>query len=404
MQVRLVRSADVTFRELMGVRAFRRLWVGDAVSLLGDWFTYVAVGTLAVADGSLWAVALVLLAHALPRAVFAPLAGRLADRFDRRTILVGFSLLRALVVAGMIAAAELEALAAVQALLFVRMALAAFVDPALTATLPQLVPAAGLTTANAAIGAMWSVMFSVGVGLGGLVTARVGTSGALAIDAATFLIAAGIFAGLPRLPPGERTADDRGRLADAWALAWREPPILQALLARAPLAFATGAAWIWLHAYAGLQGAAGAALALGTLHSLRGIGTGVGPVLWARLPGLGGTPLGMHAGMGVGVLGIATFAATTSPTVALVAATLWGVGMGANWVTSTTRTQLLTPRHALGRIGGLGLMVMTAMQCLGGALGAWIAGVATAPASGWLGAAGGAALWLGIEAVVRARR
>lgn len=400
----------MTWRELIGVRAFRRLWVGDAVSLLGDWFTYVAVGTLAVADGSLWAVALVLLAHTLPRALFAPLAGRLADRVDRRTIIVGFSVLRAAIVGGMIAAVEVEAMAAVQALLFVRMALGAFVEPALGAALPQLVPAAGLVTANAFIGAMWSVMFSIGVGLGGLATAYIGTTGALVIDAATFLIAAGIFASLPRLPPGSRAAGDRGRLVDAWRVAWRDAPILQAVLAKVPLAFASGAGWIWLHALAGQQRLGDAALALGTLHALRGIGTGLGPVLWARVPGWGGSPLGMHAGAWVGILAIAAFVVGPSLPVSLaseitlVAAMLWGVGVGANWVTASTRTQMLTPNHALGRIGGISLMLTTAMQCLGGVLGAVVASRGTSASSGWLGVAGGVLLWLAIEAVARARR
>jgi hypothetical protein len=395
----------VTWRELIGVRAFRRLWIGDAVSLLGDWFTYVAVGTLAVADGSLWAVALVLLAHTLPRALFAPLAGRLADRVDRRTIIVGFSVLRAAIVGGMIAAVEVEAMAAVQALLFVRMALGAFVEPALGAALPQLVPAAGLATANAFIGAMWSVMFSIGVGLGGLATAYVGTTGALVIDAATFLIAAGIFASLPRLPPGARAAGDAGRLVDAWRVAWRDAPILQAVLARVPLAFASGAAWIWLHALAGQQRLGDAALALGTLHALRGIGTGLGPVLWTRIPGWGGSPLGMHAGAWVGIVAIAVFVVgpSFSPEITLVAAMLWGVGVGANWVTASTRTQILTPNHALGRIGGISLMITTAMQCLGGVLGAVVASRMTSASSGWLGVAGGVCLWLAIEGVARLR-
>lgn len=394
----------MTWRELIGVRPFRRLWIGDAVSLLGDWFTYVAVGTLAVADGSLWAVALVLLAHTLPRALFAPLAGRLADRVDRRTIIVGFSVLRAAIVGGMIAAVEMEAMAAVQALLFVRMALGAFVEPALGAALPQLVPAAGLATANAFIGAMWSVMFSIGVGLGGLATAYVGTTGALAIDAGTFLIAAGIFASLPRLPPGPRTAGDRGRLIDAWRLAWGDPPILQAVLAKVPLAFASGAAWIWLHALAGQQRLGEAALALGTLHALRGIGTGLGPVLWTRIPRWRGSPPGMHAGTWIGLVAIAVFVVAPSLEVTLVAAVLWGVGVGTNWVTASTRTQMLTPNHALGRIGGISLMITTAMQCLGGVLGASVASRWVDASSGWLGVAGGVCLWLVIEAVARARR
>lgn len=395
----------VTWRELMRVRVFRRLWLGDAVSLLGDWFTYVAVGTLAVAEGSLWAVAMVLLAHTLPRALLAPIAGRLADRRDRRTIMIVFCGLRALVVAAMIAAAHVQSMAALQALLLVRMALGAFVEPAAGAALPQVVPAAGLGPANGLLGATWSVMFAVGVGLGGLVTALVGTTWALAIDALTFLIAAGIFASLPRLPPGPRAAHDRGRLLDAWSLAWRSPEVLQAVLAKLPLAFASGGAWIWLHALAGQQRLGEAAVALGTLHAIRGVGSGVGPVLWAWLPGLGGTPRGMHAGAWLGLVAIAAFVAAPSPTSTLAAAGLWGLGVGANWVTASTRTQVLTPNEALGRIGGIVLMTTTAMQCLGGVLGALVAERwAAAPMSGWLGLVGGVSIWAGIEVIVRTRR
>ena len=54
-------------------RGFRRLWAGDAISLFGDWFTYVAVGALAVEAGEgLLAVAIVLLGHSLPRALLGP--------------------------------------------------------------------------------------------------------------------------------------------------------------------------------------------------------------------------------------------------------------------------------------------------------------------------------------------
>ncbi|MGB1013557.1 MAG: MFS transporter, partial [Nannocystaceae bacterium] len=100
----------MTWRELALNRGpFRRLWLGDAVSLFGDWFSYVAVGVLALGSdasgGELLAVAVVLVAHSLPLAVLAPLAGRFADRYDRRAIMVGASLLRGLAVLGMITAA-----------------------------------------------------------------------------------------------------------------------------------------------------------------------------------------------------------------------------------------------------------------------------------------------------------
>jgi predicted MFS family arabinose efflux permease len=395
----------VTWRALLRVRAFRRLWFGDAVSLLGDWFTYVAVGTLAVAEGSLWAVAMVLLAHTLPRAVLSPIAGRLADRHDRRTIVIGFSLLRAVVVVGMIAAVDAGATGVVQALLFVRMGLGAFVDPAAGAALPQVVPAEAVGPANALLGATWSVMFAVGVGLGGLATAEIGTIGALAIDGVTFLIAAAIFAGLPRLPPGTGAPHDRGRLADAWALAWRDRPVLQAALAKLPLGFASGGAWIWLHAVAGQQRLGDAALALGTLHAVRGVGTGLGPLLWTRIHVWNGTVAGMHVATWLGFAAIAGFVVSPTPVVALIVVTLWGMGVGANWVAATTRLQTLTPNHALGRIGGIHLMITTAGQCLGGVLGALAAEAFVAgEAAGWAGLLGGAGLWLTIEALVRWRR
>ena len=55
--------------------------------MLGDWLTYVAVGVLAVEDGGPLAVLGVLLVHTLPRALLAPWAGRIADRYDRRAVL-----------------------------------------------------------------------------------------------------------------------------------------------------------------------------------------------------------------------------------------------------------------------------------------------------------------------------
>ncbi|HGG57384.1 MAG TPA: MFS transporter, partial [Nannocystis exedens] len=204
----------VTWAELARRRDFRRLWLGDAVSLLGDWFTYVAVGMLALeGGGGLTAVALVLVAHTLPRAIFSPLAGRLADRYDRRRIMVVVSLLRGVVVVGMALAAVADWLFTVQALLFVRMALGALFDPAAQASLPQLVPRRLLGRANALLGATWSVVFAVGVGLGGLVTAGVGVALAMVIDALTFGIAAAVLSTLPRLLPGDQwseQSDPRG--------------------------------------------------------------------------------------------------------------------------------------------------------------------------------------------------
>lgn len=392
----------VTWRALLRQRSFRRLWLADAVSMFGDWFTYVAVGTLALSQGTgLVAVAVVLLAHTLPRALLAPLAGRLADRHDRRALLVAGNLLRALAVLGMFAAAIAGQTIVVQALLFVRMALAAFTEPASGAALPQLVPAAQLAPANALLGATWSVLFAVGVAAGGFVTAWVGPASALAIDAATFLLAALILSGLPPLRPDDSPPDDhdRGSLRDAWALARRDPLLWRAAVAKLPVMLANGGAWIFLHALAAGQKFGDAALALGVLHGVRAAGTGLGPLLWARSARLAGTRTGLHVAAWTTFVAVAAFTVSRSPVVAALASLLWGVGVGATWVGAATRLQTLAPNRALGRLSAIDLLTHTLAQCLGGLAGALLADSLGEPAlAGWLGLGLGLLAWLALAA------
>jgi MFS family permease len=68
---------------------FRRLFLASVVSLAGDWFSFVAVASLVTElTGRAGAPAFVFAATVLPVFVASPVAGALADRFDRRRILV----------------------------------------------------------------------------------------------------------------------------------------------------------------------------------------------------------------------------------------------------------------------------------------------------------------------------
>src|SRR5262245_30756753 len=108
-----------TLVNLLGRRPhFRRLWISEVVSLLGDWMSFVAVSLLALrAGGGAVALALTLAAHSLPRALFAPAAGVLADRLDRRRLMVGANVAEGLLTVAMAVAAALGSVGAVQALL-----------------------------------------------------------------------------------------------------------------------------------------------------------------------------------------------------------------------------------------------------------------------------------------------
>src|SRR5262245_38378354 len=120
--------------------AFRRLWAAGAVSLVGDWLSFVAVAALALGSGGgPFALALVFAAHALPGPALAPVAGAIVDGFDRRRVLVAADVLAALATLGMVGAALAGVVAAIPLLLLVRSAIVALVPPGESAAVRRLV-------------------------------------------------------------------------------------------------------------------------------------------------------------------------------------------------------------------------------------------------------------------------
>lgn len=406
--------------------AFRRLWLADVVSLLGDWLTYVAVSLLALERGEgLVAVSLVLVAHALPSTLLAPFAGWFIDRWDRRRVLVVTNLARGGLALGMAYAAAVGSLGGVQLLLLVRIALAAFSDPAVTASLPKVLAdpdsaassdalssnataprsarlLADLGAANRLIGATWSVLFALGVAAGGVAAAFLGPTYAILLDAGTFFLAAWIARGLPRLEPeqnAERGGTLFGELFAALVHVKGDRRILEAALAKAPAAIVNGGGWVLLNERAQSLGAASwfgaTALFLGALQCVRAFGTGVGPVLWARWSPDDRSAWWWNATTWSAFVGVAALALAPSAAWLAVAVFVWGIGVGANWVAATTRLQRLAPDHLLGRLAALDLFGHTLGQCAGALLGAIVAQHFARPsASAWTGVVLGVSAWL----------
>ncbi len=395
---------------------FRRLWLGDIVSYLGDWLTYVAVSLFALADSDgLLPVALVLVAHALPHAVFSPLGGTLTDRLDRRTVMVGTNLLRVFLTLAMAGAALAGSLVGLQVLLMVRVSVGAFFVPAQTAALPKVVERHEIKLANALTSATWSIMFTVGVGLGGVLAALVGPTLAIALDAVTFLVATVILWGLPPMPPegGERKADlmTLARaltqdMSEAWQHARSDLPLLEAVLAKTPLLAATGGAWVTLNQLAeDLPWAGSAAMTLGLLQASRGIGTGIGPLVETRLAARTSDDTSWTLTALVTFVSIGALAMVTDPVALMIVAFLWGAGIGANWVAATSRMQQIAPDRLMGRLSSIDFLALTAAESAiavaGALIGDW---VGDAAASAWTGLAAGLIFWAVIQGAVRAGR
>ncbi len=373
---------------------FRRLWYSNMISLVGDWLSYVAVSLVAVDKGeSAVSVGMVLVAHTLPMALLGPLAGTLADRFDRRRLMIGAQIGASLLTLAMCAAVAAEAILFMQLFLLLRVGLSGIALTARMAAVPQLVEPDELHPANALMGLTWSVMFTAGVALGGVIAAWFGPVEAIMVDAGTFLLSAVVIARLPALPPPPSDeAPSRPGLRDilvGWTYARPRPRLFAALLAKTPPSVANAAGWVTLNLVAGPRMAGPTAMALGVMHALRAIGTGVGPLLPARW-----IPREANLGTPLAFVGLALFLAFDSPWVFLPALVLWGMGSGHNWVTSTAELQARTPGGILGRMSALSLMTLQGGQAaMALAAGLLIDLTDDAALGGWVGLGLGVAAW-----------
>lgn len=134
---------------IFGSADFFRLWLAQVLSSTGDWIGFVAIVALATrisgAASGAAAVGIVMSARLVPGFFFAPVAGVMVDRWDRKRVMVSCDLLRAGVLGTLPFVRSLWGL--VLASLVLEMATLLW-SPAKEASVPNLVPTANLTTAN----------------------------------------------------------------------------------------------------------------------------------------------------------------------------------------------------------------------------------------------------------------
>ena len=178
---------------------FRRLLASLAVSQAGDWLYNLALLAFVYerTHSSTW-LAVTTAARVLPIVVCGPLGGVVADRYDRRRLMLasdGIRFVLMLALAGVAAAGLPVALVPIIAALST--AASSVYIPAVAATTPRLVDDADLPAANAARSAIQQVCIVAGPGFGALLLALGPPSLAFAINAATFALSALAVASIP---------------------------------------------------------------------------------------------------------------------------------------------------------------------------------------------------------------
>lgn len=194
-----VETKAPTMRRALRHTTFRRLIAALAISQIGDWLYNVAL--LAVVyertHSAAW-VAATTAARVLPVVVFGPFGGVIADRFDRRRVMIVSSAVQALTMAGLALSAATTA--APVALLPVLAALTTLAGcpypPCVAATTPQLVPDEDLVAANAVRSGVNAASIVVGPAIGGVLLMSSDPAIAFLLNAATFVISGFIVAAL----------------------------------------------------------------------------------------------------------------------------------------------------------------------------------------------------------------
>src|SRR5262245_48761019 len=192
---------------LLRRRDFRRVYVAVSASELGDSLQYIALMWFAFEAGGPLGVLAVRMADSVPALVFGLHGGLVADRWDRKRVLIATDLVRAgvlipVAIAGL--AGELPLWGLVVAAFLLTSATSYF-DPAYGALLPALVDRENVQQANGLVRATAEALSVGGWAVAAGLLAFLPVSVFFAVNAATFLVSAAILAGVGTR---RRTADD----------------------------------------------------------------------------------------------------------------------------------------------------------------------------------------------------
>ncbi|MBT8226425.1 MAG: MFS transporter [Dactylosporangium sp.] len=343
-------------------RDIRCLLVAQMVMFGGDWFVLIPLLTiLPDLTGGGFFGGLVLAVDTGAVALVLPYAGTIADRFDRRRIMLVANLTSVVAVLTLFlvrtASTAWIALVAVGIMAMAK----AFYTPAASAAVPNLVDPEDLAATNAVSGSMWGTMLVVGSSLGGLMAQWVGPYPCFGIAAGCLALAAGLLLLVRRSTQApQRAARAAARpfaeVAEAVRHIVQRPNLLSLVTVKLAVSLGNGvlAAFPLIASVVFGLGPAGT----GLLFAARGLGAVIGPVLLRRvltrpgwlLPGLAVSMAGY--GLAYIAVGLAPWFALALPLVALA-----HVAGGGNWAMSNYALQVVVPDGLRGRVFATDVML-----------------------------------------------
>jgi len=357
---------------------FRWLLASSWTSNLGDGIV-IAAGPLLVASQTHdpLLVAMAALLQWLPPLVFGLLAGVLADRLDRRLIVVTVDLIRTVIVVVLCLTIVTGAIsiAVVLGCLFLLGTAEVFADNTSATLLPMLVHRDDLATGNArittglvTINQLAGPPLGAGMFAAGMVWPFVGQAVCVLLGA--------ILVSRVVLPPHGRARDERGRMrhdiAEGVRWAWRHPAVRTLLLTIATFNITFGAAWSVLVLYATQRLGLGA-IGFGLLTTVSAVGGLLGTATYGlitRRVSLGNI---MRVGLIIETLTHLALALTTSAYLAMAIFFVFGAHAFIWGTTSITVRQRAVPSSLQGRVGSVNQVAVYSGLVVGSGLGGLLA-------------------------------
>jgi DHA3 family macrolide efflux protein-like MFS transporter len=334
------------------VTPFRRLWLAQSVSLLGD---FVAVFAVQVAvtfrmHGSPRDMAGVFIAGLIPGMILGPLAGTFADRWDPRRVMISSDLARGVLILLLPFARSLHEIYSIS---FAISCVSSFFSPAQAIKVPLLVPRERLLAATAK---MQQTMQLVRIASPAIASALVGWWGERACyyaDAGSFVFSAALLATLryARPPVASRPAAVWSELATGVRFLFGDPRFSPVVFSMTMGTFAAGCFASLASLYVRDVLHRGPSV-LAMISSLIGAGTVAGSTVLGRYSRGRDPHLLIPAGIsGVGA-SILLFAWIPRPIAALIGSAGMGLAVAVVMVAATTLLQGETPPAMRGRVSG----------------------------------------------------
>ena len=364
---------------------FTRLYLALLVAFAADWFATVALIDLVLeATDSAAAASVILVLQMAPFLVATPIAGMLADRFDRRLLLAGANIARGVICIGLLLAVDGDTVWIAFAVVALLAFGAAFFEPTVSASLPNLVDRADLPTANALIGSAWGTMVALGAAIGGLVAATVGREVTFLVYPLLFFVSGALVWSVKRSlrEAGAPTGDDAphgisglvSTFTETFALARSDRSVASLLLTKPTFGVATGI--VSMLAITSDELWDSGALGAGILFAARGLGALVGPFAARTFATDDRARLlrGISLSFLVYLVGYALI--PLSPVIWVAAAFVFvgHLGGGAQWTLSSFGLQRSTPDRVRGRVFAVDFGLALTVSSISTLVAGWLAG------------------------------